>query len=177
MGDLTLKMQEILTAQKENAFLSQKLARIITDLDISTLPDKPFAPGILNETYIEILKKYEFRSLIPMGHLAPKKELSQFEVKNIDSLLGLEKFELLIRDDHFKNPVIISTDTYGKIVIGFLGFIYSIDSKKVDVSEFIDFIIDSDIEVIGYDLKADLKQLFLIQKPLQTEVEGQARLF
>lgn len=177
IGDLTLKMQEILIAQKENAFLSQKLACIITNLDIPTLPDMPFAPGIQNEAYIEILKKYEFRSLIPMGHLAPKKELNQFEIQAIDTLAWLEKLEIAIRWDQEKNPVIISTDTYGKIVIGFLGSIYSIDSKKVDVSEFIDFIIDSDIEIIGYDLKASLKQLFLIQKPLQIEMEGQARLF
>ena len=97
MGDLTLKMQEVLIAQKENAFLSQKLACIITDLDIPTLPDMPFAPGIQNEAYIEILKKYEFRSLIPMGHLTPKKELNQFDVQSIDTLAGLEKLELTIR--------------------------------------------------------------------------------
>ncbi len=49
-------MQEILITQKENAFLSQKLASIVTDLDVTRLPECPFAPGILNTEYIEILK-------------------------------------------------------------------------------------------------------------------------
>ena len=63
------------------------------------------------------------------------------------------------------------------MVIGFLGHIYSIDSKKIDTSEFIMYILGSDREIVGYDLKTNLKQLLQIQKPLQNEVEGQGRLF
>jgi hypothetical protein len=36
---------------------------------------------------------------------------------------------------------------------------------------------DSEKEIVGYDLKRDLRELFLIQKPLQVEVEGQGKLF
>ncbi len=58
-----------------------------------------------------------------------------------------------------------------------MGKIYSIDSKKVDTSEFITCIIESDIRIAGYELKTDLRRLYTIQKPLQNEVEGQGRLF
>ena len=76
------------------------------------------------------------------------------------------------------NPsLIISTNAYGKIVIGYLGKIYSIDSKKVDCNEFITYILESDMEIVGYELKNDLKRPYTIQKPLQNEVEGQGRLF
>lgn len=175
--DLTPKMQEVLIAQKDNAFLSQKLARIITDLDIPALPEAPFAPGILQVEYIELMKQYEFRSLIPMAHQLPKKELAQFKVEPIDTLAWLENLELILRWDTSEEAIILSTDSYGKIVIGFLGYIYSIDSKKVDTSEFIDYIIESEKKIVGFDLKTNLKQLLQIQKPLQNEVEGQWRLF
>ena len=58
--ELTPKMQEILNTQKENAFLSKKLATIITDLDIPSLPEMPFAPWVMNPDYIDLLKKYEY---------------------------------------------------------------------------------------------------------------------
>ena len=178
IGDLTPKMQEILIAQKENAFLSQKLASIITDLDVSRLPEAPFAPGIQNTEYIELLQKYEFRSLIPTIHLPPQKEQIQVQSDTIDTLAWLERLQLIICENISKNPsLIISTNPYGKIVIGYLGKIYSIDSKKVDCNEFITYILESDIEIIGYELKTDLKRLYTIQKPLQNEVEGQGRLF
>lgn len=178
ISDLTPKMQEILIAQKDNAFLSQKLASIVTDLDVSRLPEAPFAPGIQNPQYIELLQKYEFRSLIPATHLPPQKEQIQVQSDIIDTLVWLENLQLLICENIAKTPeVFISTSPYGKIVIGYLEKIYSIDSKKVDCSEFISYILDSDIEIIWYELKTDLKRLYAIQKPLQNEVEGQGRLF
>ena len=175
--DLTPKMQEVLIAQKENAFLSQKLASIITDLEVVNLPDSPFAPGIYNQEYIDILKQYEFRSLIPSAHIEPKKELQTFQILNIDTIGQLEKLELQIREYASESPLFISTDNFWKIAISFRDAIYSVDSTKVDVYEFIHYIVQSDIQIVWYDLKNDLKNLYLIQKPLQSEVEGQARLF
>lgn len=178
ISDLTPKMQEILLNQKENAFLSQKLARIVTDLDISELPESPFSSGIMNSEYIEIIKNYEFRSLIPSVHLVPLKELQKVLTVAIDTLAKLETLQLAIQSfDGWDNKIILSTDPYGKIVIGYQHHVYSIDSKVVDCSEFISHILDSDIEIIGYNLKWDLRRLREIQKPLQNEVEGQGRLF
>ena len=44
--------------------------------------------------------------------------------------------------------------------------IYIIDSTLVDCSTFVIYILDSDVELVGYDLKADIKRLYAIQKPL-----------
>lgn len=176
--DLTPKMQEILIAQKDNAFLSQKLASIITDLDVSRLPETPFAPGIQNTQYIEILKKYEFRSLIPLAHIVPQKEINSFDIIVVNNIDMLEKLRFRIQDSVWtKKTVVLSTDSYGKLVIGFLDQIYSLDSKIVDCSEFVSYLLDSDVEIVGYELKTDIKRLYAIQKPLQSEVEGQGRLF
>ncbi len=178
ISDLTLKMQAVLVEQRENAFLSQKLARIITDLEIENLPDTPFAPGIQNIAYIDILKKYEFRSLIPQGHHVPEPQIVKFDIVEIVTIWWLESLELSIRWAQSTNtPIVISTDSYGKIVVWLLDQIYSIDSQKVDASSFIDYIFTSEVAIIWFDLKADLKRLHNIQKPLQKEVEGQGRLF
>jgi DNA polymerase-1 len=177
--ELTPKMQEVLIDQKENAFLSQKLASIVTDLDVTRLPEAPFAPGIQNPEYIAILQKYEFRSLIPATFLAPQKEQIQVQSEIIDTLADLERLQLLICGNIWvvTDPLIISTNPYGKIVLGYMNKIYSVDSNQVDTSEFITSIIESDIQIVGYELKADLRRLYAIQKPLQNEVEGQGRLF
>lgn len=74
--------------------------------------------------------------------------------------------------------ITLSTDIHGKIVIGINDAIYSIDSKKVDCAELATLLIDTDIEIVGYELKSDLKRLYAIQKPpVVGGVEGQGRLF
>ncbi|MBC7498542.1 hypothetical protein H7170_02760 [Candidatus Gracilibacteria bacterium] len=177
LEELTPKMQEVLIAQKENAFLSQKLASIITDLDVSRLPECPFAPGVSFPAYIALLQQYEFRSLIPQSLLAPQKETPKVETINIDTIGRLEVLKSQIESSTIKQ-VIISTDAHGKICIGHGSEIYVIDSTLVDCSGFITSLLDSDIELVGYELKGDIKRLYAIQKPLQSGVpEGQGRLF
>ena len=60
-------MKEVLIKEKENAFLSQRLASIITDLEEIPLPEKPFSPGLQNLEYREFLIINEFKSLVPPG--------------------------------------------------------------------------------------------------------------
>jgi DNA polymerase I len=177
LDELTPKMQEVLIAQKENAFLSQQLASIITDLDVSRLPECPFAPGVLFPAYIALLQQYEFRSLIPQSLLVQPKETPKVETIAIDTIGKLEVLQSQIEISATKQ-VIISTDAHGKICIGYESEIYVIDSTLVDCSGFITSLLDSDIELVGYELKSDLKRLYAIQKPLQSWVpEGQGRLF
>ncbi len=159
-------MQEVLIAQKDNAFLSQQLASIITDLDVSRLPECPFAPGVSAAAYITLLQQYEFRSLIPQSLLAPQKETPKVETIVIDTIAKLDTLQSQIEISAMKQ-VIISTDIHGKICIGYDAQIYVIDSTLVDCSTFITYLLDSDIELIGYELKADIKRLYAIQKPLQ----------
>ncbi len=175
LDELTPKMQEVLIAQKENAFLSQRLASIITDLEIPPLPELPFALGVQNQGYIDLLKQYEFRSLVPIALLTPQKEAVQVAVTTIETLDTLDILQSAIE---YQSSVIISTDAQGKIVIGLSGMIYSIDTRKMDCSRLISYLVDSSIELIGYEIKTDLRRLHSIQKPLQNWVpEGQGRLF
>lgn len=60
-------MKEVLIKEKENAFLSQRLASIITDLEEIPLPEKPFSPGLQNPEYREFLIINEFKSLVSSG--------------------------------------------------------------------------------------------------------------
>jgi DNA polymerase I len=177
LDELTPKMQEVLIAQKENAFLSQQLASIITDLDVSRLPECPFAPGVSSPAYIALLQQYEFRSLIPQSLLAPQKEIPKVETIAIDTIGKLEVLEASIETGKSRK-IIISTDPHGKICIWYESEIYTIDSALVDCSMFITSLLESDIELVWYELKADIKRLYAIQKPLQSWVpEGQGRLF
>ena len=88
MGDLTQKMQEILKDQKENAFLSQKLASIVTDLDIGLESIATLDTGSIfsSPPVIEFLKKYEFKSLIPLEHREVKKEMEKAKTSEISTL-------------------------------------------------------------------------------------------
>ena len=88
MGDLTEKMQEILKDQKENAFLSQKLANIVTDLDIGleSIPTSDTGYIFSSPPVIEFLKKYEFKSLIPLEHREVKKEMEKAKTSEVSTL-------------------------------------------------------------------------------------------
>jgi 5'-3' exonuclease len=167
LDELTPKMQEVLIAQRDNAFLSQRLASIVTDLDVSRLPECPFAPGVSSPAYIALLQQYEFRSLIPQSLLAPQKETPKIETKTIDTIGKLEVLQASIETSKSRK-VIISTDPHGKICLGYEDEIYVIDSRVVDCSGIISYLLDSDIELVGYELKSDLKRLYAIQKPLQS---------
>lgn len=176
LDELTPKMQAVLIEQKDNAFLSQKLASIVTDLDIIPLPCIPFAPGLGNAAYISMLQKYEFRSLIPTDFQAPKKETTQVDTQTIDTIDQLMLLQDSISGQN--NSIILSTGSDGKIAIGHMNVIYTIDSTLVDCTDFAWYLIDSDIAITGYDLKADLKRLYTIQKPAEMAGnEGQGRLF
>jgi DNA polymerase I len=178
LDELPEKMKMTLIEQKENAFLSQKLATIITDLHIGDLPDRSFVPGIETDDYIALLRQYEFRSLIPEGHLAPQKEAQKIDTIQIDTVDKLETLQEKIETDSPKKPIIISTDISGKIVIGYADDIYTVDSRAVDCSVFVTYLLESGIELVGYDLKTDIKRLVAIQKPLQNGIpEEQGRLF
>lgn len=175
LGDLTPKMQEVLIAQKDNAFLSQKLATIYTDLELETLPDTSFASGLSNPEYVSIIKQYEFKSLLPRETpgVLPVQNLDITDITTYDKLSGIHQE---IRTKSL--PIVIAADTYGKIVFSLEWIMYRIDTKKVDAGELIDDILAEKISLIWYDLKDTLKKLYTIKKP--TEVvgdEGQGRLF
>lgn len=176
LEELTPKMQDVLLAQKENAFLSQKLATIDTSLIIDNLEEIPFAPGLQELQYRDILKMYEFKSLFPQ---VPASELAPARSIDVVDISTYEKLSQIHRDILGNSiPMIVSVDEYGKMVFSIQGVIYRIDTKKVDVGDFIEDIINEKIPLIWYDLKDTLKKLYTIKKPAELAGdEGQGRLF
>jgi DNA polymerase-1 len=178
IDELTAKMREVLIAQKENAFLSQRLATIDTSLVLETLPETPFAPGLALDAYRDILRGYEFRSLLPAQPPTVAIPEKPVDTINIESTKALAQLQSDIMDHG--GPVILSTDAYGKIVIGYKDIIYVIDSKRVECVDFFTLLLGEETNLVGYDLKTDIKRLYSIQNPsrlLGTGDEGQGRLF
>lgn len=175
LDDISPKMQETLILQKENAFLSQKLATIVTDLSIEKFSEIPFVRWMNNEKYIALLKQYEFRSLLPKEHLEEKKSIQKKELIQITSLSGLSDLLRIIEDS---KKIFLTTSDDAPVCIWVEEKIYSINPKIIDMGEFIDNILqNTTLEIVWYDLKEDYKRLMKIQKPLDNGVEGQGRLF
>ena len=175
MSDLTEKMQTILIEQKENAFLSQKLASIVVDLDISIEDVKWVDSWTIFQAVpvIEFLKKYEFKSLIPLEYREAKKELSRWKVVIIEDqnmLLSLEKEYISL------SKIYLSFQWESQLALWLWDTLYSIDIKRVDITDFFSWLLASNIEIVGYDLKEDMKKIIALKNPLQA-VEGQGQLF
>lgn len=129
---------------------------------------------------IDLLKAYEFRSLIPRALLEEKKKLEIPRAISVETgeLLSALTQKILEESKTRKNiPLFLATDTEGNIALTLQDEIYTLDTRKVEASSFIDFLFTlEDIEIVGYDLKEDYKNLLAFKKPLQG-VEGQGRLF
>lgn len=169
----TPKMRESLEAGREMAFLSQKLARIVTDLEIEEISEEIFSKKLQNPEYISLLKKYEFKSLIPKDfqEIEQKIEIVSEEILDYASF---EKLVQNIKKSHKK--IALSLDNYKKIFLGFDGKVYEIDSKKIDVFGFIDDIFAGNISLVAYDSKEILRELYDIRHPIG-EDSMQASLF
>ena len=173
--DLTTKTKETLVDQIENAFLSQKLATIITDLEISlTLTSgDTLSNHLQKEEYLDLLREYEFRSLLPRAEEITEKTLDKKQVLRITNQEWLLDLQSRIEQS---GKCTLSTDG-DTLWLAVEGSVFLIDPKYTDLSEFISWLLGSDIEIRGYELKEDYKRLLAIQKPLQKEVEGQGKLF
>ena len=168
-------MQEVLRDQKENAFLSQKLATIIRDLKttLKLTEADTLISHVSRASYIELLQEYQFRSLLPRGQEIVQKVIPQKEVHTIQNLADIEKLQNLLEE---KKVCALAID--GDILgISLDGEIYTIDSHVVDIVDFITWLLGSEVEIRGYNLKEEYKKLLSIQKPLQKVSEGQGKLF
>ena len=173
--DLTTKTKETLVDQIENAFLSQKLATIITDLEISLklTSGDTLSNHLQREEYLDLLREYEFRSLLPRAEEITEKTLDKKQVLRITNQEWLLDLQNRIEKSE---KCTLSTDG-DTLWIAVEGSVFLIDPKYIDLNEFISWLLGSDIEIRGYELKEDYKRLLAIQKPLQKEVEGQGKLF
>ncbi len=173
--DLSEKLKQWLIDNIENAFLSQKLASIVTDLTVEKFSEVPFASWVSKEEYIALLKSYEFRSLLPKGYEEEKKKVAVTQAIEITTLWALA--DLLSRIER-SGKIFLATGIDTPMSIWIDSIIYTIDPKQIDLSEFTDklFSLES-LEITWYDLKEDYKRLLAIQKPLEHSAEGQGRLF
>jgi DNA polymerase I len=115
IDELPTKMQEILNLERENAFLSQKLATIVTDLDIDEHEFLPFREKLQSKEYLELLKKYEFRSLIPKDAFLVQKTTLDLPIEDIASDEALSKFLDTIKNS--KDPLTIATSIDETLVL------------------------------------------------------------
>jgi len=144
-SELSPKVKQGLIDNIENAFLSQKLATIYTELELDTLPESSFVTGLSNPEYISLLKSYEFKSLLPREapSLVPVQNIDVTDITSYHRLHDIHR-EIIQK----KLPIVIAVDEFGKIVFSLEGTIYRTDSKKVDASEFIDDILSEKISLI-----------------------------
>lgn len=177
LRDLTPKMQEVLVQERDNAFLSQGLATIVTDLSLEEIPTSPFAPWLQRQEYQDLLRGYEFRSLLPKNTpevAIPKKDIPTHTLRTLSELGAL-----ISRIEKEWLTVSIATDTFGKIFFWIWENVYVVDSHQVDVGDFIQFLLSEDRKLVGYSLKTDIKRLMIMQKPAEVAGidAGQGRLF
>ncbi len=174
LDEISPKMQEILVEQKDNAFLSQKLATIVTDLDIPDFWEVPFAQGIQNDEYLSLLRTYEFRSLLPLDEMIVKKSVPPIVPKEITLSSELDTLKDMIQSLWH---VTLTVEWENKIYLALNDSVYVIDSKIVDTISFVTFLLESDIQIRWYELKADIKKLYHIKTPQVRSSEGQGSLF
>ena len=174
LDSLTPKMREWLQNNKEIAFLSQKLTKIITDIALPEIIFGNTSEKILTDEYIDNLKKYEFRSLLPAdcSISAPKKDISVTEIQNLP-----EYQNLLIEIQKISEPIGISIDLMNKIYISVEGKVYMLDSKMLDISEFADAIFAGEIIFASYEPKEILGKLYKILHPITPKDKLQEVLF
>jgi DNA polymerase-1 len=167
IDNITGKTNETLAASHEVAFLSKQLASINTELDLPWfhLDNHIFKEkNIFTENAINLLKKYEFKSLIPSHH--------QDEIKNFDTLwikqvkisdsVELTKLESKI---YANGKIAISTTWNWSFELESVSFyiwekeIYYINTSEFEIIDFLRKLISSDLEIIWFDIKEDLKRI------------------
>jgi hypothetical protein len=168
-------MQQSLLDEKENAFLSQKLATIVTDLDIDIehVASKNIGELFSASRVIEFLKRYEFRSLVPRDHQDAKKEIEKIASREISTMDELHSLLLNLQNE---TEIILATDTKGGIAISVAESLYCMDSQYLDIGPFLQFLATWKGTVLGYDLKDDLHNLDRSKKS-PNKVQGQGVLF
>lgn len=176
------KTRLVLEENREVAFLSKKLASIDTtveiecDLDAHVFRDR----SIVNPAVRELFREFEFRSLLPDDEqvLANFDSLGVTYTK-IDSGTELEKLLPLVLE---AGRVALATKKDASVLTGIALDIpdtgkYFIDVSVVSVTEFIQSLLNADIEIIGFELKEDIKTLWQYLDNVEAPASGQLGIF
>ncbi len=201
---LSWKTLEKIVEARELAFLSKKLATIKKDVDLwwFNLEHYKFYEGaLLNDKIIELFKKYEFNSLLPNSERKVQKTWNDLDLKvqiigdnewleNLQKLLdpeinsGWQKYNEIVLDTETTSLDIIKAELVWVSILLDEKNIYYINVAhnwpKVDKSklrDFLNYLLNSEITIIGHNIKYDLEiiELFLkkIENNFQTETESE----
>ncbi|MDD4530781.1 MAG: hypothetical protein PHO80_04520, partial [Candidatus Gracilibacteria bacterium] len=128
------------------------------------LKDYTFATrDILNSQTIEYFEQLEFKSLIPANSSKSNNESIKIKHKEIKDIRELAQIEALIYE---VGEVIISLEEDLKkenifgVTLGISDSFYFVDAMKFDLRNFFKQIFDSEVLVVGYDLKEDMKKIW-----------------
>jgi hypothetical protein len=160
VNDLTQKMREVLLLEREKAFLSQALATIHTDLDIHSDFSVPFSRGLQNHAYTELLKHYEFRSLLPQ--ISNDKEIFHSQATPIHEEELQSLFCSASRDDEIYMD--IENDM---VIFSFKDVFYTFDARHISIRTFLSFVRESEVTIAGYDIKNILHKMYHKEKSLE----------
>ncbi|MFA5916771.1 MAG: 5'-3' exonuclease H3TH domain-containing protein [Candidatus Gracilibacteria bacterium] len=187
---LSGKTLEKITEAREIAFLSKKLATIKKDVDLGGFNlehYKFYEDALLNDKIVELFKKYEFNSLLPNNERQVQKTWNDLDLKvqiigdnegleNLKKLLdpeinsGGQKYNEIVLDTETTSLDIIKAELVGVSILLDEKNIYYINvghnGPKVDKSklrDFLNYLLNSDITIIGHNIKYDLEiiELFL----------------
>ena len=172
------KVGETLRASREVAFLSKKLASIDCEVEVAWDSEATRFNNttLLNERTIEFFKRLNFKSLLPVHEV----KVSRFEdlgIKTTDITLQSEITWLIPQMNVAKT---ISLATYGARD-RLSGLVLRFDGKgeyfrlRPEVTVLTDFLaallsLPDEVEIIGYDLKSDLRRIYAYQKNSASEV-------
>lgn len=175
ISDFTPKMQTQLLENKEIAFLSQQLATIITDVDIPEIVLEKTANKFTNDAYVEVLKKYEFKSLYPKNVAVITQER---EVIDSEKITEQKDFDAIILNDIMKTKLVgIEIDASNIIFLSSSEKIYEINPIKIDISELVENIFSGKIIFSAFDAKNILRAFHEIKNPKIQKNEFQEMLF
>jgi DNA polymerase-1 len=187
---LSWKTLEKITEAREIAFLSKKLATIKKDVDLwwfNLEHYKFYEDALLNDKIVELFKKYEFNSLLPNNERQVQKTWNDLDLKvqiigdnewleNLKKLLdpeinsGWQKYNEIVLDTETTSLDIIKAELVWVSILLDEKNIYYINVwhnwPKVDKSklrDFLNYLLNSDITIIGHNIKYDLEiiELFL----------------
>lgn len=160
------KTRATLEENRERAFLSKRLATIDINVPIAetvfesyAFTSKPFfTPEI-----IAFFQSYNFKSLIPKAFAEQTIDITSLDIKPIQ-LIEPSKLESLWSEITKTKKVAIATygNNFslegGSIYLGEKD-VYQFRSSDIEMGDFFAKLLASDVEIVGYGLKEDLKRI------------------
>ena len=182
LGNVSEKMRQTLEASREVAFLSKKLATIDTavplDFDLESFRFHP--NDFATDTAKAFFRKLNFKSLLP----AEETVLKDFPSLGVtaEEVTDRAALDRILTAVKAVGKVTFATfgerDRFAGCVVGIGGKYFTLRSKTLPLREFLEPLLALDIEIVGFDCKADLRATFTYIADGQVSAEeAQGALF